>query len=376
MSSTYRICERCVMDTSDPEIQFDDDGICNHCRKMVQLLSTIVNPDPNLLQMTVETIRREGRSKRYDCILGISGGVDSTYAAYLVKRLGLRPLAVHLDNGWDSELAVKNIENILNLLGIDLYTHVLDWDEFRDLQLAFLRAGTPDCEIPTDHAIWAVLYQVAKREGVRHIISGMNIRTEGILPSTWTYGAYDWRYIRSVHAKHGTVPLRSFPRFTLTDRFMNYLVRRLRVFRVLDHIDYRKQDAMAVIQKELGWRDYGGKHGESIYTRFYQAYILPTKFSIDKRRAHLSALIVSGQTSREKALSEILQAPYSQQVLMEDREYTIRKLGLSAVEFEKIMVATPRSHRDFHSHESLLRNISTCIRIGRRWGVLRPTSGL
>jgi len=376
MEREYQICTRCVMDTSDPLIEFDDQGVCNHCRMMLAKIQSNVNLDLVQLEATLAQIRHEGRNRRYDCILGISGGVDSTYLAYLARKFGLRPLAVHLDNGWNSELAVKNIQELLSRLGIDLYTVVLDWEVFRDLQLSFLKASTPDCEIPTDHAIHAVLFQAAAREGVRYILQGMNVRTEGIMTSAWTYGAYDWRYIQAVHRQFGTVRLGDFPHFTLADRLFNFAVRRLRAVCLLNHVDYTRTEAMRVLHDELGWRDYPTKHGESVYTRFYQSYILRRKFGIDKRRAHLSCLVVSGQLSREAAMAQLVEDPYTEETLTFEREYVIKKFGMSEREFEAIMTATPRTYRDYPNSSDLLRRIGALIRLGRKAGLLRPYSGL
>lgn len=376
MERQYRICTRCVMDTSDPLIEFDERGVCNHCTAMLARMRSVVDLDPARLEATLAQVKREGRKKRYDCVLGVSGGVDSTYLAYLARGFGLRVLAVHLDNGWNSELAVKNIEQALNKLGIDLYTKVLDWEMFRDLQLAFLKSSTPDCEIPTDHAIHALLYRTASREGVRYILQGMNMRTEGIMPASWTSGAYDWRYIKAVHRRFGSVPLGDFPHFTLRDRLVNFAVRRLRVLCLLNNVDYTKQKAMAVLRDELGWKDYPTKHGESIYTRFYQSYILPRKFGIDKRRAHLSCLVVSGQLARDAALEQLAHDPYLPDMLAFEREYVIKKLGLSEREFERIMAAPPRTRREYPNSESLINAIGLAIRLGRRMRLVPATTGL
>ena len=364
------------MDTSDPDIEFDAQGICNHCKTMVERVSTAVQIRSDRLQSIVEQIRAEGRGKTYDCVLGISGGVDSTYTAYLAKTLGLRPLAVHLDNGWNSELAVKNIEHVLNKLSLDLYTHVLDWEEFRDLQVAFLRASTPDAEIPTDHAISAVLFRVALQEGVRYIIAGTNLVTEGILPKAWTYGVYDWRYIKGVHARYGKMPLRTYPHFSVMDRIMNYFARRLRVVCPLNYVTYNKSDAILTLQNELWWRKYWDKHGESVYTKFFQGYILPTKFSIDKRRAHLSALIISGQITRETALEQLMSSPLTEKHERELREYVIKKLELTQESFDDIMALQRRSYKDYPNYESIVALITPAIRIGKKMGIIPPTVGL
>jgi hypothetical protein len=258
---------------------------------------------------------------------------------------------VHLDNGWDSELAVANIENVLKSLGIDLYTHVINWEEFKDLQLAFLKASTPDSEIPTDHAIVSVLYQVALREGVRYVVAGGNYSTESIMPRTWSQGHGDWRYIKAVHRRFGNISLRTYPHRTLAQDIYYRFVRRIRWVSILDYVDYVKKDAMVTLVREAGWRDYGGKHFESIYTRFYQAHILPAKFGYDKRKAHLSGLIMSGQTTRAQALAELAKPLYDPERLRQDREYVINKFGLAPGEFDRIMALPPRRFEDYPSYE-------------------------
>lgn len=344
------------MDTSDPGILFDNNGICNRCRDY-EITRDIYVPPASIRQQKlnelVDQVKREGRSKEYDCVIGVSGGVDSTYLAYLAKRkLGLRPLAVHMDNGWNSELAVANIQSCLNTLEIDLYTKVLDWDEFRDLQLAFLKASTPDSEIPTDHAILAVLMKTAAEIGVRYIVWGANIVTEGLAVPTWSMGAYDWKYIRSVHQQFGTVPLTSFPHFSLRDLFYYRVIKRQKTIMPLNYIEYRKNDVEETLVRELGWRPYSGKHHESIYTRFFQAYILPQKFGYDKRKAHFSTLVMSGQMTREDALEHLKVPLYDPELLTQDRKYVVKKLGISENDLDYIMRLPIKSFYDYPSYES------------------------
>jgi N-acetyl sugar amidotransferase len=345
------------MDTSDPNIVFDERGVCNHCHEHDRLVNQKVlagEAGRRYLEKLVPEIQRAGRRKPYDCIIGVSGGVDSTYVAYKVKQLGLRPLAVHMDNGWDSELAVKNIEEILKRLHIDLYTEVLNWEEFKDLQVAFLKASTPDSEIPTDHAIAAVLGNMADKLKVKYIISGANVRTETHVPSAWSQGHFDWRYIRSVHKLFGRLELRTFPHvgfFTYYRRLLTH-----RRVDVLNYLDFNKAEAMKVLQEELGWRYYGGKHYESIYTRFYQGFILPVKFGYDKRRSHLSSLICSGELTREAALEELNKPTYQPSLQEEDREYVVKKLGLTDDEFEAILTAPRKTMRDYPSYTRLLES--------------------
>jgi N-acetyl sugar amidotransferase len=351
-SRPKRACVRCIMDTTDPDITFDAGGVCNHCQRYDRIHVERVIPQAERdrqFDALVAKIKADGAGKPYDCIIGVSGGVDSTYVAWVVKKAGLRPLAVHLDNGWNSELAVANIEKALKTLGIDLYTHVIDWEEFRDLQVSFLKAATPDGEVPTDHAILALLYEMAARHGLRYVIAGFNVSTEGVLPVKWGYGYFDWRYVRDVHGRFGTSRMSTYPHFSLLKLAYFMFVRRIRMVSILNYIHYDKQQAMELLQKELGWVYYGGKHYESIYTRFYQSYLLPRKFDIDKRKAHYSGLICSGQMSREKALQLMQEPVYPPQLLEQDREYTIKKLQMSVEQFEQIVKSPNRTFLEYRT---------------------------
>lgn len=373
--NAYRLCTKTVMDNiSDPDIVFDESGICNYYYEFSQKLKIRVPPADKAkreLDRIVATIKKEGKGKKYDCIIGVSGGVDSTYTSWLVKSMGLRPLAVHLDNGWDSELAVQNIENILDKLGIDLYTEVLDWEMFRDLQLSFLKASTPDGEIPTDHAILAILYKIAARFKVKYIISGMNFRSEGMLPPSWARGYLDWKYIKSVQKKFGKQNLKTFPHFTVTGFLYYNLIRNIRSISILNYVDFKKEEAIKVIENELGWRNYGSKHHESIYTRFYQSYILPEKFGIDKRKAHLTCLMIStGEISREQALEELKTPPMNQKLIEDDKAYVLKKLGITASEFEDIMNIMVKSILDYPNNNNLERNFRALLLKIRGFGLL------
>lgn len=370
MASGYRICTRCLMDTTDPDIAFDENGVCNHCHDHDRLMKQKVvtgKAGEEYLTKLVEQMKRDGRGKPYDCLIGVSGGVDSTYVAYLVKKMGLRPLAVHMDNGWDSELAVKNIEETLKRLGIDLHTEVLDWEEFKGLQVAFLKASTPDSEIPSDHAIWAVLGDLADKLRVKYIVSGFNVRTETHLPRAWSQGHFDWKYIRSVHQLFGRGRLKTFPHIGFFTYYRRLLTHR-RVD-ILNYIDFNKAEAMKILEQELGWRYYGGKHYESIYTRFYQGYILPTKFGYDKRRSHLSSLICSGETTREAALKELDKPTYQPSMQEEDREYVVKKLGLADDEFEAILNAPKKTFWDYPSYGRVVEGpwLKGLYNLGRDW---------
>jgi len=374
-----RICTRCVMDTTDPEIVFDADGICNHCIRAEHYLRTrmrLYREGPYRLQPLLQRIRADGKGKRYDCIIGVSGGVDSTYLAYFAAKSGLRCLAVHFDNGWDSELAVKNIENTLKVLGIDLQTFVMDWEEFMDLQLAFLKASVPDIEVPTDHAIFATLYQAALHHGIKYILSGINIATESILPRLWAYGHNDWRYIEGIHKRFGTRPLRNYPHYSLWTLGYYFGMRGLSAISILNCIPYSKEDATAVLTKELGWRHYGGKHHESIITRFLQTYILPRKFNIDKRRAHLSSLVVAGSLTREAALAQLSVEVYNARQLEEDLNYVSKKFGVTVEEFTALMALPPRCFLDYPSHWALVERLKRYRDALQRLGLLPHQIGM
>lgn len=348
-------CVRCVMDTSDAAISFDREGVCNHCHAYGAAVATGLHRGDEgrgRLQALVDRIKREGAGQRYDCVIGVSGGVDSTYTALLVKKAGLRPLAVHLDNGWNSEVSVRNIEGIVNRLGIDLYTEVLDWEEFRRLQLAFLRASTPDSEIPTDHAIFATLFRVARRERIRWLIDGGNLATELMVPAGWSHGHADWKYIRELNRLLGAGALKTYPRFTLFDQRVRIpWIDRLQRLSWLNYVDYDKASAMKAIRDELGWEYYGGKHYESIYTRFYQGYILKEKFGFDKRKSHLSCLVNAGGLTREEALRELDKPAIEPAQLQEDRLFVIKKLRVSEREFDEIMAAPAKTFWDYPSYE-------------------------
>lgn len=337
------------MDTSDPDITFDADGISNHWHfyQAAQRHLPYLNGDPERIDRVVDEIRQAGRGKDYDCVMGVSGGVDSTYVAYKAKELGLRPLAVHFDNGWNSELAVHNIERTLSKLKIDLHTFVIDWNEFKDLQLAYLRASVPNAEVPSDHAIYATLYKIAGKFGIGYMLSGSNIVTEAIMPRSWAYESVDATNLMAIHKRFGSGHRPTYPLLKLSSYFYYNFVQKVRKINLLDYFPFNKAEAMQTIERDLGWQYYGGKHYESIFTRFYQGYLLPRKFGYDKRRAHLSTLICSGQMTRDEALLELLNDPIPPKMAEEDKEYVLDKLGLSNEQFEEIMRAPPRSHLDF-----------------------------
>lgn len=362
------------MDTTDEDILFNEQGICNHCleyQEKEKIRTFSGNEAKKQLELLIKKIRTQGQKKEYDCIIGVSGGVDSTYTAYKCKELGLRPLAVHFDNGWDSELAVSNIEKVLNKLGIDLYTYVVDWEEFKDLQLSFLLASTPDAEIPTDHGIYAILMKIAAKKNIKYIISGMNYRTESILPLSWTYGHADWNYIKNVHKRFGQIKLKTFPHYSIFYLLYISILRQIKFVSLLNYIDFNRNEALNILKEELGWKYYGGKHYESIYTRFFQSYILSTKFNIDKRKAHLSNLINSKQLSREQALFQLEKESYPSEFLKNDREYVIKKLVLTEEKFQEILKSAIKSFRDYKTNYKLISYLRIFLLFLRKRGLVR-----
>lgn len=342
------------MDTTDEEIHFDAAGVCNHCIDFETLQKPqILKGQSGALALGayVDQMKAEGKGKPYDCIVGLSGGVDSCYVAHRVIELGLRPLAVHVDTGWNSELAVSNIERIVEKLGIDLFTTVIDWDEMRDLQLAFLKSGVANCDVPQDHAFVAVLFKLAAKKRIRWIISGHNLQTESIMPESWGYTSIDSRHLRAIHKRFGMRKLKTFPIYSLLEyTFWWPYVRKLKVVKMLNFEDYQKDDAKRMLMEQYGWRDYGGKHYESRFTKFFQSYYLPTKFGFDKRRAHLASMVVSGDMTREAALQQMSSAPYAPEQAREDKQFIAKKLGVGEQEFDAILAGERKTYLDYPSN--------------------------
>lgn len=351
----YQHCSFCVMDTTDPDIEFFDDG-CTYCRRYKATIPGLPKFQRNaqdMLNDLVAKIKATGKNQKYDCLIGLSGGVDSSYVAYYVKNvLGLRPLALHLDNGWNDELAVHNIEKILKKLDIDLWTEVLDWDEFRSLQMAFLKASVPDCEIPTDHAIVATLYKIAQRFNIQYILVGNNLVTESIMPHAWSRGHSDWMYISSVNKKHGTKKLKTFPHYNLFQYKWRNKFSAIKKVSILSYIDFNKAQAAKILKEELDWQPYSGKHHESVYTKFYQAYWLPQKFGYDKRRAHVSALICAGQMTRDEALEELKHPAIAEKEIETLKEYIADKFDISTHQLDAWFRQPNRSFFEFPSHNN------------------------
>ena len=338
------------MDTTDSKIQFDENGICNHCSNFFARRSQFILPDEKkkkALDLILTEIKEAGKGKQYDSIIGVSGGVDSTYMAFKVKELGLRPLAVHLDNGWNSRLAVTNIEKVLKRVDVDLITHVIDWEEFRDLQLAYFKASVVDIEVASDHAIAAVIQNIASEQGVKYILSGSNFATEGIMPRSWIWTKNDLTNLKDIHRCFGTKKLVTYPMLGFRKLLMMKKFRGFRWIPILNYLDYEREVAKNILIDDFGWEDYGGKHFESLFTKFYQGYILPTKFNVDKRRPHLSTEICSDHITREEALKILKESPYNEDELKRDKEYVLKKFGLSEEEWDELMALPIKHHDDY-----------------------------
>jgi N-acetyl sugar amidotransferase len=358
-SNNYQICNRCIMDSTDPEIKFDQSGNCNHCNSALGLAERIWFPDERgekVLDEIFGRIIQTERKNEFDCIIGLSGGVDSSFLAYLAVNKGLRPLVVHVDCGWNSEQAVKNIENVVKKLNIELHTFVVNWEEMKDLQRSFFMASLPDQDIPQDHAIFAALYNFADKNNIKYVLNGLNFATECIMPSNWGYQAMDFRHLKSIHNRFGEKKLNDYPHVNFFQRYIYYtVIKKMEIINPLNYIDYRKENAIETMKRELGWQYYGGKHYESRFTKFFQSYYLPVKFNYDKRRAHLSSLIVSGQISRDNALDIMKENVYSEIEIGNDLEYVAKKLDWSPLEFRAIIDLPPNRHQDFPTNENLFR---------------------
>lgn len=375
-SEKFRVCVRTVMDTTDPDIRFDADGICHYWHAFNSFRESLPSAEARnqMLAERVERIKQAGRGKDYDCILGLSGGVDSSWLAKLAYDFGLRPLVVHFDNGWNTELAVANIESIVRRLGFDLETWVMDWAEFRDLQRAYLMASVLDLEVPTDHMILGALYRTAARHGIRTILSGTNYATEWLLPKAWNYRKSDLINLKSIHARFGERPLKTLPSLGVWQQSWYAKRYGIRTEALLDLTDYKPSEARLKLEAEFGWRSYGDKHHESVFTRFYQGYILPKKFGIDKRKAHLSNLILTGEIDRDEALRALQLPHYDEDEQMRDKAYVSKKLGFSPGEFEEILRQPNRTHEEFGTDQVERARIAGLVTWGKR--LLQKSEGV
>lgn len=351
----YQVCINCIMDTTDPDIVFDEKGICNHCKYYENNIIPaweLKSGRTDELDKLIKKIKNYGEGKSYDCILGLSGGVDSSYLAVKSAEWGLRPLVVHVDAGWNSELAVMNIQQICQRLGFDLITHVIDWPTMQDLQLAFMKSNLANQDVPQDHAFFGALYNYANREKIKYVLSGSNFATESILPQSWGYDAMDATHVKSVHKKFGKKSLKKFPILGFFDFYFKYpYIKEMEIVKPLNMIEYSKELAIQELESNYGWRYYGGKHYESRWTRFFQGYYLPHKFGYDKRKAHLASLVVTGEISRENALQQLAQPLYDQVLLREDKEFVSKKLGITIDDLEALIKEPCSHYTKFPNHQ-------------------------
>lgn len=365
MNKTYQICNRCVMDTSAGEIEFDENGFCNYCTNFLINPSHLLNKDTDRRKQNLESfvakVKDGGKGKHYDCVVGVSGGVDSSFALLQAVNLGLRPLAVHMDNGWNSELAQNNIANLVTCLGVDLHTHVIDWDEYRELMEAFFSADVIDVELLYDNAMQAVNYQQAAKYGLKFILSGSNYATEGIsMPRSWGWFKKDSKNIKEIALKFRGVHLNTYPTISTLSYIYYEFFRKIRWIRFLDYFEYNKSKVTALLSEKFNYKPYPYKHYESIFTRFYQGYILPEKFGVDKRRLHLSNLVVTGQMTRDEALNWLQDIPYpSKELMEEDKRYFIKKMKWTESKLKEYIARPEIPHLSYPSERPLWNSLAS-----------------
>jgi len=349
----YRVCNRGIWDTSVPDIQFDENGVSNYCRFQELMMHTYPRGEEGLADWKnfVSQMKKKGKKRDYDCVVGVSGGVDSSYLLILMKEYGLRPLAVNLDNGFNSDIAVQNIYKVTKALDIDLETYVIDYEEIKDLLYAYMRAGIPWIDAPTDVAIKSVMYKMALKENIKFIIRGNDFRSEGKQPREWTRGA-DVNYI---HKKFGRgVRLKTYPKLPIRRIIYAGFIRKIKDIRPYYYLEYKKQDAKKMLQANFNWQDYGGHHHENLFTKFTMAYWLPEKFNIDKRRINLSAQVLSGAITREQALERV-EKPFESKGALEDlRNYVLKKLDIADEEFQAIWNAKNMSASDYPANDKFV----------------------
>lgn len=359
-----QICSHGVWDETVPAIEFDNEGVSNYAKLFYTLTDAYPRGEKGLSDWLsiVERIKEAGKSKQYDCIIGVSGGTDSSYLLHLAKEYNLRPLAVNLDNGWNSDISVKNIKKMTTALGIDLETYVIDYEEIKDLLRSYILAGLPWIDIPTDLAIKAVLYRIASREGIKYVLRGNDFRSEGSQPEEWTYG--DGRQLLAVHKKFGRVKLKTFPNYTLQNVLYYGFIKKIKSIYPFYYLEYNKTKTQQFLIDKYGWEYYGGHHHENHFTKFAIAYWLYEKFNIDKRKITYSAQILSKEISREHAINEINKKPYNPDDANQMLNFVLKKLDLSEKDFQQIMIAPNKTFNDYPSYSFIftkLLNLATPI---------------
>ncbi len=357
----YQICTNCVMDTTDSAITFDEQGVCDHCNTYYTKTLPSWHTDQkgwDELQVLVNKIKKNGEGKDFDCIIGMSGGIDSSYLVYVAKeKLGLRPLVFHVDAGWNSQIAVNNIERIVDKLGLDLYTHVINWEEMKDLQLAYFKSGVPHIDTPQDHAFFATMYNFASKYDVKYILTGANYSTECIRnPVEWMYYQSDVIQLKDIHKKFGTRPLKEYPLTSILwhKLYLPY-IKGVKVLRPLNYVPYIKKESMKLLEDQFGWQPYPQKHFESRFTKFYESYWLPEKFGFDVRKVQYSSLIVTGQMTRAEALEKLKEPTYDKEIIKEDFEFIANKLGITIDELKGYFDAPNKTYKDYASQENIYK---------------------
>jgi N-acetyl sugar amidotransferase len=353
-NSQIQICNRAVFNSTVPGVQFDDQGIANYCRVYDNMAATYPLGEVGKKQWEelVQKIKQKGQGKKYDCVIGVSGGTDSSYLMHLAHQHQLRVLAVYVDNGWSTDISVRNIKKMTTALKIDLTTQVLHYEEIKDLMRCYMKAKLPWIDFPTDFAIQASLFHAAKQENIPYIFIGYDFRSEGKQPTEWTYG--DYRQLKSVHRRFGSVPLKTYPSFSFFKLFYWSVVRKIKMIRPFYFVDYKKEEAKRFLKETYGWEDYGGHHHENAFTRFAITNWLPNKFGIDKRIITLSALVLSKQLTREEALKQLAQPPLEQEQIKKDQEYVLKKLSLTPADFNQLLEAENKSFKDYPSYYPLI----------------------
>ena len=361
MTGNYKICSNCVMDSSVSDIIFDNNGVCNYCKNAQLRLEkdySLKKKEEKIFKNLIVDLKKNSKKykSRYDCIIGISGGIDSSYVAYLLKKNGINPLAVHFDNGWNSELATKNIETILSKLDIKLHTEVVDWEEFKDIQLAFINSSISNLEIPTDHAILSTLLKIASKHNLP-ILHGGNLSTESIMPATWMHDNKDFWLIKKL-CKINNIRIKTFPILSISKILYYFIFKRIKYIGILNYINYNKNEALKILEN-LGYRKYEQKHFESIFTRFFQGHILPNKFKIDKRKAHLSSLIITKQITREQSIKILSDnSIYDENQIKKDKDYFCKKFDLSINEFDQYMKKSEVSADIYSNYNKIFKKYS------------------